>query len=129
MQVRTRQLSGRAPRWLDECREILESSLQCPPSISEMSRCLGIDRAHLTKQFAAHFGMPPGAYSRRRRIERAQDLLRTTSKPLCDVAVETGFYDQSHFSRVFAAQTGCTPLEFRRISRPQASHYTTPVQD
>ncbi len=129
MQTRFKQRSRGAPRWLEQCREILESAHQRPPSISEISRYLEIDRAHLTKQFAKRYGVPPGAYLRRLRIERAQDLLRTTDKSLCDVASETGFYDQSHFNRVFTAQTGCTPLEFRRIHRPQRSHNPASVQD
>ncbi len=129
MQTRFKQRSRGAPRWLEQCREILESTAEPPPSISEISRYLEIDRAHLTKQFAKHYGMPPGAYLRRLRIERAQVLLCSTSKSLCDVAAETGFYDQSHFSRVFTAQTGGTPLEFRRLHRPQTSHNLTSVQD
>ena len=128
-QLRSRQVSIPMPRWLKQCREILEANLHEPPSITELSLRLGVDRAYLTKQLTNCFGMPPGSYLRRRRIERAQELLRTTNRPLCDVAVETGFYDQSHFSRVFAAQTGCTPLEFRRAYRPQTSHNSTSLQD
>jgi AraC family transcriptional regulator len=128
-QIRFRRPSNRTPRWLEQCRQILDSTLLEPPSISEISRYLQIDRAHLTKQFAKHYGKSPGAYLRSLRVERAQDLLRSTDKSLCDVALETGFYDQSHFSRAFAAHTGCTPSEFRRIYRPQTSHNLASIQD
>jgi AraC family transcriptional regulator len=119
MQFRSRKSSNTIPIWLQRCRDLLEDDSQPPRSISQLSRQLGVDRSHLTERFAAHFGMSPGAYLRRRRIERARELLRTTDKPLCEVAVELGFYDQSHLGRVFTAQTGCTPAEFRRICRRQ----------
>jgi len=126
---RSQRSSGMIPRWLLRCREILESDLDHPRSISELSRQVGIDRTHLTERFTWHFGIPPGTYVRRRRIERAQDLLRTTEKPLCEIAIELGFYDQSHFGRAFAAQTGSTPTEFRRACRTRTSQNPTFLQD
>jgi AraC family transcriptional regulator len=126
---RATRLSGTVPRWLERCREILESNLRHPASISELSQLLGIDRSHLTKEFKRRYGLPPGAYVRHKRLALARELLRTTHKPISEVAQELGFYDQSHFSRLFAAETGTTPLEFRRCSAPQKSLIHTPVQD
>jgi AraC-like DNA-binding protein len=127
--ARAKRLSGAIPVWLERCREILESNLRHAASISELSQQLGIDRSHLTKEFRRRYGLPPGAYVRHKRLALARELLRTTHKPISEVAQELGFYDQSHFSRLFAAETGTTPLEFRRCSAPQKSLIHTPVQD
>jgi len=129
LKARAKRLSGTVPRWLERCREILEGNLRHPASISELSQQLGIDRSHLTKEFRQRYGLPPGAYVRHKRLALARELLRTTHKPISEVAQELGFYDQSHFSRLFSAETGTTPLEFRRCSAPQNSLIHTPVQD
>ena len=128
-QLRTQQVSCPMPRWLERCREALESSLQHPPSISELAQQVGIDRSYLTKQFTRRYGIPPGVYVRHRRVERAGELLRNTEKPISEIALELGFYDQSHFSRAFAAQVGCPPLRFRRTCKQQKSKKNTSLQD
>ena len=127
-QLRT-QVSDPMPRWLERCRETLEGTLQHPPSISELAQQLGIDRSYLTKQFTRRYGIPPGIYVRHRRVERAGELLRNTEKPLSEIALDLGFYDQSHFSRAFAAEVGYPPLEFRRTYKQQKSKNNTSLQD
>jgi AraC family transcriptional regulator len=49
----------------------------------------------------------------RRRLLRAQELLASTELPLIDIALATGFADQSHFSRRFHQMTGVPPRAFR----------------
>jgi AraC family transcriptional regulator len=111
------QLRGRnsvsIPRWLERCRDILESNLLEPISISALSRRLDIDRSHLTKEFRRHYGVSPGLYVRQRRLEKALELLRSTKKPISVIALELGFADQSHFARTFASEIGTTPSKFR----------------
>ncbi|HEV8125332.1 MAG TPA: helix-turn-helix domain-containing protein, partial [Gemmatimonadales bacterium] len=59
---------------------------------------------------------------RRLRIERAARELADTDVPLAAVSTKSGFFDQSHFSRVFKQQTGLTPAQFRAASRPRRVH-------
>jgi AraC family transcriptional regulator len=54
---------------------------------------------------------------RRLRAERAAALLRTTTRPLIEVAADCGFAHQAHMTRVFRAMFGVTPGEYRRRSR------------
>jgi AraC family transcriptional regulator len=49
----------------------------------------------------------------RRRLLRAQELLASTELPLIDIALATGFADQSHFSRRFHQMMGVPPRAFR----------------
>jgi AraC family transcriptional regulator len=52
-----------------------------------------------------------------RRLEKAQELLGGTDLPLAEIALATGFSDQSHFSRRFRDHLGTTPSAFRRAQR------------
>ena len=51
------------------------------------------------------------------RIQAASDDLLETDKPVAEIALEHGFYDQSAFTRQFRQHTGETPLVFRRLRR------------
>jgi len=62
------------------------------------------------------FGLPPHAYQLQQRILRAKHLL--TSFSPSHVALECGFSDQSHFTRVFRAHTGTTPRHYAKQFRP-----------
>ena len=57
--------------------------------------------------------MTPTAYLRTVRIQAARRLLSTTNRALADIAHETGFTDQSHFTRCFRETTGLTPGDYR----------------
>ena len=54
---------------------------------------------------------------RRLRVERARLLIQEGASDLASVALEAGFADQSHFTRVFRRLVGTTPGEYRRSAR------------
>ncbi|HJQ37428.1 MAG TPA: AraC family transcriptional regulator [Thermoanaerobaculia bacterium] len=85
---------------------------------------LQVSRSHLFETFRRVEGKTIGAYIASRRLERARELLTRTAAPLGEIAAVCGFADQSHFTRVFRAESGETPAQFRR--RFQAA---TIVQD
>jgi transcriptional regulator GlxA family with amidase domain len=58
-------------------------------------------------------GVTPHQYLAAQRIERAKQLLRSTSLTPSEVALSTGFADQSHFTKVFRRIAGTTPGRFR----------------
>lgn len=59
-------------------------------------------------------GQTFGAYVAQFRVNRAQELLIGTTRPIADIGHEVGFCDQSHFGSVFRQSTGMTPAAFRR---------------
>ncbi len=69
---------------------------------------------HFAAQFRVATGMRPHEYLLQRRIERAQDLLLASRKPLVEVAFEVGFKTQAHFTTVFARLVGETPHVWRQ---------------
>ncbi|WP_377805943.1 AraC family transcriptional regulator [Azospirillum sp. A29] len=68
---------------------------------------------YFCQSFKDSFGCPPHSYIVRRRVDRAKELLETTTMPLSQIALDCGFSDQSHFSRIFRRVTGEVPRVWR----------------
>jgi AraC-like DNA-binding protein len=81
--------------------------------ISRVAERLGWSRKRLAARFAEHVGVPPKTLARIARFERASGLAETQQPPdWARIAVECGFYDQSHLINEFRAFTGRTPETF-----------------
>jgi len=76
-----------------------------------------MSRNGFLRLFESQIGESPQAYSRRRRIERACELLNLTDLSLEEIAERTGFADRYHFSRVFAKTLLTSPAAFRKQSQ------------
>ena len=73
---------------------------------------------HFARLFKKSTGLPPHQYVIARRVERAKELLRDRDPlPLAEVAAETGFSSQSHFTRHFKRFVGVTPRQFQTDAR------------
>ncbi|HYF89563.1 AraC family transcriptional regulator [Azospirillum sp.] len=72
---------------------------------------------YFCQAFKDSFGCPPHSYIVRRRMERAKELLETTTTPLSQIALDCGFSDQSHFSRIFRRVAGEAPRLWRHKHR------------
>jgi AraC family transcriptional regulator len=57
--------------------------------------------------------MPPHSYLLQRRLARAHQLLQQTKLPVSEIALSTGFSDQSHFAKHFRRLTGMAPGQAR----------------
>lgn len=73
----------------------------------------GMSKYHFQRLFSAAYGLSPSAYVSRRRIERAQDLLRATNLTVTEVCHAVGFASLGSFSSRFHELVGCTPSEFQ----------------
>jgi AraC-like DNA-binding protein len=58
--------------------------------------------------------MPPGRWLLEKRLEVAKHLLLSPEKSVHDVAFESGFKNNAHFSRSFKTFYGSSPLQFRK---------------
>jgi AraC family transcriptional regulator len=68
----------------------------------------------VTKAFKAATGVTPCHWLQQYRVEMAMQLLGTTSLPIAEIAIECGFADQSHFTRVFTQLAGSSPGNWRK---------------
>jgi AraC family transcriptional regulator len=106
--------SGQPPLWLEHAKNLLYD--QCTESlrITDAARLMGIHPVQFVRTFRRFVQCTPGDFIRRARVEKAAALLRDTALPLSDIALRTGFADQSHFSKVFRRIFGVSPGAYRR---------------
>ena len=94
--------------------ELLDAAIARVVSSSELEAATGLTRHELARQFRAALGTSPYRYSLMRRLDRAAALLRR-GEPLADVALDTGFADQAHLTRMFKAAHGLPPARHRAL--------------
>jgi AraC family transcriptional regulator len=103
------------PRWLVRAIDYLHENCSRSLALLEVAREAGVHPVHLSRVFRMRFGTTMGALANQVRIQRACRILSEDKNPLCDIASDCGFSDQSHFSRVFKAMLGITPARFRQF--------------
>jgi AraC-like DNA-binding protein len=105
-----------AANTLDRAREYLHDHISQDVSLDDLGTETGLTKFHLLRAFRNRFGLPPHAYQIKQRVLQAKRLLKSFSPSY--VALECGFSDQSHFTRVFRAHTGTTPRRYAELFRP-----------
>jgi AraC-like DNA-binding protein len=114
---RERPTGGLAPGALRKVRDDIEARFAQKINLSRLARIAGLSMSYFSRAFKQSIGMSPYRYVVMRRLTAAAELIRKTSMPLSEVAIEVGFSDQSHFTRLFAQMTGETPGALRRRYR------------
>jgi len=92
---------------------ILED-LTSNPGLSDLASFCGLSRSHFARAFKQTTGLPPHRWLMMQRINRAKELLYKTKMPVSEIALECGFADQAHLTRVFTKAFGIGPGGFRR---------------
>jgi transcriptional regulator GlxA family with amidase domain len=95
-------------------RDHIDSNIDSSILVDDLADIVSLSAAHFCRAFKKSFEATPHAYIVRRRVERAQDLMRTTRSPLSQIALDCGFADQTHLSKLFRRLTGRTPNNWRR---------------
>ncbi len=103
------------PGWVRRAEELLRERHDHPLSLQDLARELDLHWAHLSREFPRYFHCNFGEYLRRIRIEKSLALLRDDRLRLADVALQSGFADQSHFNRCFREYIGLTPRAYRKL--------------
>lgn len=104
----------RPPKWLVRVVEKLNEEFTCNLTIKELAGEAGVHPAHLTKVFRLFYNQTIGEYIHKRRIKFASELLCNKEIPLVEIAISSGFSDQSHLTRIFKRLTGDTPAFYRK---------------
>jgi len=107
----------RRPRWLGTVEAALDAAGAATPSVAELAQLAGVHPTHLLRTFRRHHGVTISNYVRQRRIQRARVEVATGDRPLSTIALDAGFSDQSHFTRVFRQAFGETPGQYARSLR------------
>jgi AraC family transcriptional regulator, exoenzyme S synthesis regulatory protein ExsA len=94
--------------------EVVNANLYVNFSVSELAKLAGLSLTSFKEEFASLFGESPARYIRRKKIDRAKELLQVSDYSVSEIAFQTGFMDPSHFSKAFRATCGCSPARYRR---------------
>lgn len=97
-------------------RDYLHENYHQQFGMCELASAAGMSRYHLSRSFAAEFGLTPHAYLVQVRLAKAKTQL-AGGVPVQRVALECGFSDQSHFTRHFRRTFGATPVQYVRAVR------------
>lgn len=108
---------GLAPWQARRVRRYIEKAFSERINIDELAEITRLSTSYFSAAFRATFGTSPHDYISRRRIDHAKQLMLNTDTPLCEIALDCGFADQSHLCRVFRRFTGQTPATWRRNRR------------
>lgn len=106
-------LAAEVQRLFDEEKLFLNPKLK----LSDVAREVGTNRTYLSRYFNQENGHTFYDFVNNYRIKYAEDLLKTTSANLQEIADRSGFNSLSTFRRVFAATHGCSPTEYRNTSK------------
>lgn len=105
---------GLAPWQLRIVKDHLERHLGSDTNLTEAANLVGLSQSRLVRGFKASTGLAPHTWVTRARIDKAKRLLGSEKMSLSEIALETGFADQSHFTKAFKRDAGMTPGQWRR---------------
>ena len=88
---------------------LMQQSIYAPLPVDQVARRIGQSRRQLERRFHAALNMSPQAAFLQIRLSLARHLIETTDKTVAQVAVDCGFCDSSHLSRLFRRSFGMTP--------------------
>lgn len=106
---------GGLTRWQERrVKELMTANLGSDVSLKTLAEACGLSVTYFARAFRQSTQTSPHRWLQERRIEKAMDRLALSEVSLADVAIECGFADQSHFTRVFAKHVGVAPGQWRR---------------
>lgn len=110
-------VSGGGPRVMGrKMSAVADRVAESDVTVEALAREMSMHPVALARAFRRDLGMSITCFRRRARVRKAASLLASTSMPLADVALESGFSDQSHLCRIFKSELGTTPAAFRVIA-------------
>jgi AraC family transcriptional regulator len=112
--VKPRPAQGGLPgARLKRILDYVEANYTTDIRLRDLAGLANMSPHHFSEQFRRSLGMSPHRYVIERRIEHAKRMLRDSRVGILEIALATGFADQSHFTKMFRMSSGITPRAFR----------------
>ena len=106
-------LSKQDMEYIRQAKTILDENFDRHITIPQLARQAGINEAKLKEGFRELYGNSIHTYIQQLRLEKAKQLLLTTSMPVTDITYHIGYSHVTHFTTLFKKEVGVTPTEFR----------------
>jgi transcriptional regulator GlxA family with amidase domain len=104
---------------------ILDGHVGQRHELGELAAMAGLSRSYFSRTFHVVAGMSLRDYLRAVKLKRAIELVRSSTRSLTDIAVESGFYDLAHLDKAFRQRFGMSPYNFR-LRHTERSKKTQP---
>jgi len=98
---------------LTQARQILLEHYESPPTVSELSRKIGLNRNKLYYGFKAKYAMTISDFIQEQRLEKGKRLLLESDMPIIEIAKRVGFKHQCNFSTAMKRHFGIAPSKLR----------------
>lgn len=105
---------GLTPFQMSRATALLDANLDGKLTLADFARECVLSTSYFAKAFKVTTGISPFKWIAVRRLEKATEMLRSTSFSLAEIASKCGFADQAHFTRAFRDARGITPAAWRR---------------
>lgn len=112
-QVRQAKRKHTKSNYVERCNTFISKHLNKNFTIDDIANEIGINKAHLSRVYKKEMGETIMEYTRKMRIEAAQNMLKYSDKSISIIASYLCFPSQSHFGKTFKNITGTTPKTYR----------------
>jgi AraC-like DNA-binding protein len=92
---------------------LIEENLHSQIHIDELAKSLGLHRSRFCGLFKGEVEVSPIQYIKKRRLEKARELLEATDLQIKEIAATVGYSESSHFVRNFEKAYGFSPRRYR----------------
>lgn len=109
--------SGLTEAQMKALADLVHSRMDRRVSVAEMAACVGLSESWFSAAFRQKTGLTPLQWQMEQRIGLAQQLMRSSDLSIAQIAAQTGFTDQAHFTKAFRKVRGETPALWRSLTR------------
>lgn len=115
--VRSAARGGLASWQVRTVIDYLEEHLASDIALADLATLTGLSSFHFCRAFKTSTGLPPHRWRLARRIERAREMLETTSLPITEIAAAVGYENPGHLAVTFRKAVGLSPTQYRSQHR------------
>jgi AraC family transcriptional regulator len=105
---------GLAQSQLERVIDYMKANLTQDLSILDLARLTSTSESHFSRSFKQSVGIAPYQYLMQQRVERAKQLLKQQAISISEIALDCGFANQTHLTKVFRQITGMTPKAYQK---------------